>query len=164
MHGHVAAVSVAVHQRVFGPAPLVGTHAAPADHLLHVIRRTLAVRRQTTLAGDHPRRKRTCGGIRPEERKASPKTLLVVPPRSFRSRPAGMPWFKPVYVPFWSRIFITKTSTSRRDGAEKRGDFVENRKHVMTQGACVRARWQHVGDGCDWTTNVCDVNTVPRWR
>lgn len=35
MHCDIAAVPVAVDERVLGPAPLVGAHAAAADHLLH---------------------------------------------------------------------------------------------------------------------------------
>lgn len=35
MHCDIAAVPVAVNERVLGPAPLVGAHAAAADHLLH---------------------------------------------------------------------------------------------------------------------------------
>lgn len=62
MHGDVAAVSVAVHQRVLRPAAFVRAHTAAADHLLHVTRQQLVVRRQTTLAADHLRGKRTCGG------------------------------------------------------------------------------------------------------
>lgn len=37
MHCDIAAVPVAVDKRVLGPAPLVGAHAAAADHLLHAI-------------------------------------------------------------------------------------------------------------------------------
>lgn len=37
MHCDTAAMPVAVDQRVLGPAPLVGAHAAAADHLLHAI-------------------------------------------------------------------------------------------------------------------------------
>lgn len=37
MHCDIAAVPVAIDQRVLGPAPLVGAHAAAADHLLHAI-------------------------------------------------------------------------------------------------------------------------------
>lgn len=37
MHCDIAAMPVAVNQRVLGPAPLVGAHAAAADHLLHAI-------------------------------------------------------------------------------------------------------------------------------
>lgn len=35
MHGYVAAVTVAVHQRIFVPSAFVGAYAAPADHLFH---------------------------------------------------------------------------------------------------------------------------------
>lgn len=35
MHCDIAAVPVAVDERVLGPAPFVGAHAAAADHLLH---------------------------------------------------------------------------------------------------------------------------------
>lgn len=36
MHGNITAVSVAVNQRVFGPASLIRANAATPDHLLHI--------------------------------------------------------------------------------------------------------------------------------
>lgn len=36
MHGDVAAVSVAVNQRVLGPASLIWANAATSNHLLHI--------------------------------------------------------------------------------------------------------------------------------
>lgn len=113
MHGDVAAVSVAVHQWVFRPASLVRANTATTDHLLHIIRRQLVVRRQTTLAGDHLRRKRTCGGIRRKyEPKLSPQTPLFPPRSRFRSRSVEISCFKRIYVPFRHCIFSPKHSQS----------------------------------------------------
>lgn len=36
MHGDITTVSVAVNQRVFGPASLIRANAATSDHLLHI--------------------------------------------------------------------------------------------------------------------------------
>lgn len=163
MHGHVAAVSVAVHQRVLGPASLIGANTAAADHLLHIILLPwqLVVRRQTTLAGDHLRRKRTCGGIRGNTKKKVNRNLrrrtLRCPARSAASGPARSKChvLNVFTSPFDTVFLFTKTSTPRRDGEQERGEgeqrgggglFEENRKCVMTQWACVCAcaLWQEV--------------------
>lgn len=36
MHGDITAVSVAVNQRILGPASLIRTNTATPDHLLHI--------------------------------------------------------------------------------------------------------------------------------
>lgn len=143
VHGDVAAVSVAINQWVFGPAPFVWTNAAASDHLLHITRRELVVRRQTTLAGDHLRRKRTCGRIRwAVEAKPSLKTPLLSTLLHFRFHSTEMPCFKFVHIPFRHRIFSSKhplhgaMASVRREGGREGGGVVENRKCVMTQGAC----------------------------
>lgn len=154
MHGNVAAVSVAVNQRVFCPPSLVWAHAATSDHLLHVIRRELVVRRQTTLAGDHLRRKRTCGGIRQDEPKPSPKTSLFPLLRRFRSHSVEMSCFKRVYVPFRHRIFYQNIHfTARRweQGGFRREQEMRNDADVRR--VCVRDLWQHAEGGCDWTVH-----------
>ena len=47
MHGHGTSLSIAVDQRIFGPTPLVRTHAAPSKHLLHAVVQAI---RETRLA------------------------------------------------------------------------------------------------------------------
>lgn len=47
VYGNGAALAIAVHQRVLSPAPLVRTHAAPSEHLLHAV---LQAVRKTRLA------------------------------------------------------------------------------------------------------------------
>lgn len=68
--------------------------------------------------------------------------------------------FQTCLRPFLTAYFFIKTSTSRRDGQKRGGDFVENRKCVTTQGACVACvPWQEVDDGCDGSTE----SNVPFW-
>lgn len=137
MHSNVAAMSVAVDKRVFCPASLVWANTATSNHLLHVTLREPVARRQTTLAGDHLWRNRTCGGIRHLDiQNPSPKTPLAPRLKHFRSHSVEMSCFRCVSS-LWTRYYFTKTSTSRRDVEEKRGDFVENRKCVMTLAAFV---------------------------
>lgn len=144
VHSDVAAVSVAVNQRVFGPASFVWTNAAASDHLLHITRRELVVRRQTTLAGDHLRRKRTCGRIRwAVEEKPSRKTPLFSTLLRFRSHSTEMPCFKRVYIPFFHRIFSSKHplhgATVSVGGARKEPEMRNDVWRVL-----VRAPWQEV--------------------
>lgn len=103
-------MSVAVDQRVLRPASLVRANAAAADHLLHVTFRELVVRNQTTLAGDHLRRKRTCGRIEPLQNSRTVRRRRGYFPSvaRFRSRLSEMSCFKRVCVPFWQRIFSSK--------------------------------------------------------
>lgn len=68
--------------------------------------------------------------------------------------------FQTCLRPFLTAYFFIKTSTSRRDGQKRGGDFVENRKCVTTQGACVACvPWQEVDDGCDGSSE----SNVPFW-
>lgn len=47
MYGNGATLSIAVHQRILCPTPLVRTHAAPSEHLLHAVPQAI---RKTRLA------------------------------------------------------------------------------------------------------------------
>lgn len=126
MHGNVAAVSVAVDQRVLRPASLVRANTAAADHLLHVTFRELVVRHQTTLAGDHLRRKRTCGRIEPLQNSRTGQRRRVSFPSvaCFRFRLSEMSCFKRVCVPFWQRIFHQNIHfTARRSKRRGRGEL-----------------------------------------
>lgn len=141
VHSDVAAVSVAINEWVFGPASFVWTNAAASDHLLHITRRELVVRRQTTLAGDHLRRKRTCGRMRwAVETKPSLKTPLLSTLLRFRSHSNEMPCFKLVHISFCHRIFSSKHPLHGAMVSVLRGGLVMNRKCVMTQGACLCVR------------------------
>lgn len=160
MHSDVAAVSVAVHQRVFRPASLVWANTATADHLLHIIRRELVVRRQTTLAGDHLRRKRTCGRIRyKDKQKPSPKTPLFPLLHRFRSCSLQMSCFKRVYVPFDTVFFHQNIHFTARRWGEEGGLRGEQEIRNDVRRVCVRALWQEVKGGCDWTAE----SSVPFW-
>lgn len=53
MDGNITTVTVAVDERVFGPASLIRAHTATSDHLLHSTRRVVVFLCQIQLAGYH---------------------------------------------------------------------------------------------------------------
>lgn len=46
MHSNGATLSITIDERIFGPTPLVRTHAAPSKHLLHAV--VQAIRKKET--------------------------------------------------------------------------------------------------------------------
>jgi len=132
MHGDVAAVSVAVHQRVFRPASLIRANAATTNHLLHIILRQLVVRRQTTLAGDHLWGKRTCGGIRYKDKAETVPKDALLPRRSAALGPSRSKCHVyGIYVPFRHGNFSPKhplhgATVRRRGGTLRREPDVRN--------------------------------------
>lgn len=96
MHCDIAAVPVAVDERILGPAPLVGAHAAPADHLLHATGE-LALQRhgqQQGLAGHHLRGQHSAvspprtraSSPNPQKKKIIIKTKQTNPPQPLNRR------------------------------------------------------------------------------
>lgn len=61
VHSNSAALSIAIHQWILSPTPLVRTHAAPSEHLLHAVPQAI---RKTRLAWGARRRTADFGYVR----------------------------------------------------------------------------------------------------